>query len=41
MRLPAFVRLLLEYRHWRRRGRNQFPRLTRKEAWRKARNTFY
>jgi len=37
MRLPAFIRLLCEYRYWRRRNRC----LTRKEAWRKARNTFY
>jgi len=39
MRLSALFKLLLEYRYWRRRKR--FPRLTRKEAWRKARNTFY
>jgi len=35
MKLPAFVRLLFEYRYWLRRG---YPRET---AWRKARNTFY
>jgi len=35
MKLPAFVKLLLEYRYWRRRGKN------RKDAWRMAGNTFY
>jgi len=38
LKLPAFIKRLLEYRYWRRRKR--LPRLTRKEAWHRARNTF-
>jgi len=35
LKLPAFIKRLLEYRYWRKRG------YTRRRAWASARNTFY